>query len=218
MASQDDQISDKRRRLFKALSAAPVVATLRPGEALANTSAFQCLVTPPPPSATPVRLIDPDAVPACQHNCIAFDQRFYWKRSFIEEQIDNIGTENKILAKWDYVVGPSEEIVLVNARIFSDVALYAVDTSDFNNPPSLIDDTAFQITAAGKLQIDGGGSHLVTLDGSSGLFQLDIEPNADNTHFTVNGVYPDATDGDPLGESCWNSLNASSDTVRFLQG
>jgi hypothetical protein len=41
----DDKVSDNRRRLFKALSAAPVVMTLRPGEALANTSAFQCLVT-----------------------------------------------------------------------------------------------------------------------------------------------------------------------------
>lgn len=43
MSSQDDhQISEQRRRLFKALSAVPVVATLRPGEALANGSAFQC--------------------------------------------------------------------------------------------------------------------------------------------------------------------------------
>ena len=42
MASDNQPISDKRRRLFKALSAAPVVATLRPGEALANSSAFQC--------------------------------------------------------------------------------------------------------------------------------------------------------------------------------
>jgi hypothetical protein len=42
MATQDNQISDKRRRLFKALSAAPVVATLSPGEALANASSVQC--------------------------------------------------------------------------------------------------------------------------------------------------------------------------------
>ena len=31
MAAQDDKISENRRRLFKALSAVPVVATLRPG-------------------------------------------------------------------------------------------------------------------------------------------------------------------------------------------
>ena len=42
MTVHDDKISDKRRRLFKALSAAPVVATLQPGSAFANASAFQC--------------------------------------------------------------------------------------------------------------------------------------------------------------------------------
>lgn len=43
MGTQEDKISSNRRRLFKALSAAPVVATLSPGEALANHSAFQCV-------------------------------------------------------------------------------------------------------------------------------------------------------------------------------
>jgi len=42
MATQDDKISNNRRRLFKALSAAPVVATLKPGEALAALSSYQC--------------------------------------------------------------------------------------------------------------------------------------------------------------------------------
>ena len=41
MAAHDDKISNNRRRLFKALSAAPVVATLRPGSAAAS-SAYQC--------------------------------------------------------------------------------------------------------------------------------------------------------------------------------
>lgn len=42
MAAHDDKISTNRRKLFKALSAAPVVATLQPGSALANASAFYC--------------------------------------------------------------------------------------------------------------------------------------------------------------------------------
>lgn len=42
MAAHEEKISDKRRKLFKALSAAPVVLTLRPGSANANSSAFQC--------------------------------------------------------------------------------------------------------------------------------------------------------------------------------
>jgi hypothetical protein len=46
MADHDDKsVSEKRRRLFKALSAAPVVMTLRPGEALANASSLQCAAT-----------------------------------------------------------------------------------------------------------------------------------------------------------------------------
>ncbi|MDJ0739048.1 MAG: hypothetical protein QNJ91_04985 [Gammaproteobacteria bacterium] len=43
MAAHDEKISQNRRRLFKALSTAPVVATLSPGSALATQSAFQCL-------------------------------------------------------------------------------------------------------------------------------------------------------------------------------
>jgi hypothetical protein len=52
MSAPEDKISGNRRRLFKALSAAPVVAVLKPGAALANASAFQCAaklrVAPPP--------------------------------------------------------------------------------------------------------------------------------------------------------------------------
>lgn len=43
MAAHDEKISQNRRRLFKALSTAPVIMTLRPGEAFATASAVQCL-------------------------------------------------------------------------------------------------------------------------------------------------------------------------------
>ena len=43
MAAHDEKISANRRRLFKALSATPVVLTLRPGTALAQDSFQQCL-------------------------------------------------------------------------------------------------------------------------------------------------------------------------------
>jgi hypothetical protein len=42
MSADNDSTSTTRRRLFKALAAAPVVTTLKPGAALANSSAFQC--------------------------------------------------------------------------------------------------------------------------------------------------------------------------------
>ena len=53
MAGNDDKVSDNRRRLFKALSTVPVVMTLRPGEALAINSAFQCAD----------KIADPDTLP-----------------------------------------------------------------------------------------------------------------------------------------------------------
>lgn len=43
MSANDKNISNNRRKLFKALSTAPVVMTLKPGAALANASAYQCL-------------------------------------------------------------------------------------------------------------------------------------------------------------------------------
>ena len=42
MAAHDEKISSNRRKLFKALSAAPVVYTLDSGATGANASAFQC--------------------------------------------------------------------------------------------------------------------------------------------------------------------------------
>jgi hypothetical protein len=42
MSAHEEQISQNRRRLFKALSVTPVVATLSPGSAVAGHSAYQC--------------------------------------------------------------------------------------------------------------------------------------------------------------------------------
>ena len=40
MSAHEEVVSQTRRRLFKALSAAPVVATLSPGSAVAGDSAY----------------------------------------------------------------------------------------------------------------------------------------------------------------------------------
>jgi hypothetical protein len=53
MSADDDKVSGNRRRLFKALSTAPVVMTLRPGEALANNSTFQCAEKIADPNVSP---------------------------------------------------------------------------------------------------------------------------------------------------------------------
>lgn len=77
MAANEKQISQNRRRLFKALSAAPVVATLTPGSALANQSAFQCLSKIIPP----VNFHPTD--PGCNtgETCYVYQPVEYWDTS-----------------------------------------------------------------------------------------------------------------------------------------
>jgi len=76
MAAHDDKISDNRRRLFKALSAAPVVMTLRPGSALANTSAYQCLAT----DTTTDFIPEPSATTCTgEEGCFAYQLLTYWE-------------------------------------------------------------------------------------------------------------------------------------------
>lgn len=80
MAAHDDKISTNRRRLFKALSSVPVVMTLRPGSALANSSAYQC-VTEIAARPDPVNLFHPNTMPgACSDSdlCYAYQERKYW--------------------------------------------------------------------------------------------------------------------------------------------
>jgi len=56
MAAHDEKISTNRRRLFKALSSVPVVMTLRPGSALANSSLYQCAEKIADPNTDPTLL------------------------------------------------------------------------------------------------------------------------------------------------------------------
>ena len=75
MAAHDDQISNNRRRLFKALSTAPVVMTLRPGTAAAS-SAYQCVAKLP----SPQQLWKPSTVSDCGDgiDCYVYQERRYW--------------------------------------------------------------------------------------------------------------------------------------------
>ena len=76
MAAHDDKISNNRRKLFKALSAAPVVMTLRPGAALANVSAYQCLA-----KDTKLDFIPASSAEVCtgENECFAYQLLTYWE-------------------------------------------------------------------------------------------------------------------------------------------
>ncbi len=99
MAAHDENISQNRRRLFKALSTAPVVATLSPGEVLARQSSYQC-TTKDMPEATakfhkttnvPCTSVDspaPGQIPGA--GCHAYEQRaFYDPQISGEDASDN---------------------------------------------------------------------------------------------------------------------------------
>lgn len=99
MASHDENISQNRRRLFKALSAAPVVATLSPGEALARQSSYQCTTKEMPPAGdkfhkstnVPCTSVDnpsPGQIPGT--GCHAYEQRFFYDPGITgKDSLDN---------------------------------------------------------------------------------------------------------------------------------
>lgn len=75
MAAHDEKISQNRRRLFKALSTAPVVATLSPGSALATGSVLQCLSDTAEPENFRTAV---DLCAAGDPDCYAYRSVQYW--------------------------------------------------------------------------------------------------------------------------------------------
>ena len=86
MAAHNENISHNRRRLFKALSTAPVVATLSPGEVLARESSYQCTTKEMPEATIKFHKSDPGCMsidnPAPGQisgaGCHAYEQRSFW--------------------------------------------------------------------------------------------------------------------------------------------
>ena len=81
MEAHDEKISRNRRKLFKALSAAPVIMTLRPGSALATASAFQCLSEDFSQDALAGAIMPASKDQLCtleSQDCYAYVERTYW--------------------------------------------------------------------------------------------------------------------------------------------
>jgi len=102
MTAHDEKISKNRRRLFKALSTAPVVATLQPGSALAG-STMQCLANP----TDPLNLSDVSACMVRDPDCWAYEPggKQYWLGS--EHQIRRanlVRTEMLVVTAADAVI------------------------------------------------------------------------------------------------------------------
>jgi hypothetical protein len=203
-ADDENKISENRRRLFKALSTAPVVMTLRPGSALANASAYQCLIEPPTP-ATPVYLDTPTFCVANEPNCVAYVARNYWEAPATQP----------CLNAWEAVVGE-------DSNATKNVVIYDEDTSTLRKLTlpaytfEVINPTGWSVTGA-TLTYPGPGSNICELDAQTGYFLLKVLPNDDLTDFTRQGPVPEAV-GDAVWKSCWNSFDKPTDGVFFVQG
>ena len=79
MAAHDEKISANRRKLFKALSATPVVLTLRPGSALANSSIVQCLADGFASDAGTDDFIAAGSTCGQNDDCFAYKELSYWQ-------------------------------------------------------------------------------------------------------------------------------------------
>jgi hypothetical protein len=182
MAAHEDKISNNRRKLFKALSTAPVVATLSPGSALATQSAYQCLtkaVDMPP--ANLYHRIDP----GCSNDlCYVYQEKDFWEVP-LNTSGGGGGTTEFDTTGWPQaaidLIG--QTIVLAESGIFVTltgdvVAAELVEVYDNGNLMRIVDGTETLIDAILTQQ---------------GLFLTWVEPlGADETPpIAFAGTYPE---------------------------
>jgi len=208
MAAHDDKVSVNRRRLFKALSAAPVVVTLSPGSALAQSSAYQCLLNDPQIAEfreTGVECGTTDS------NCFAYAELFYWE---IQDDLDPCGlglSNGNWLVEIDatnkiYATYPDGDVVDVTVEL---------DTS------APVPDTWIVSTGAGNCYSG--------LERKTGNFLLTAPLTPDGTQPTgydltqvkPSFVQPISADVRGISQTCLMSVNPSAsftDPNRFLGG
>jgi hypothetical protein len=245
MASQDDQISDKRRRLFKALSAAPVVATLRPGEALANASLRQCISKNMGEAQSNFHLAGDRGDHECSvtdvNGCHVFDTRnhsglFYLpddpSSSFFVVDMQplpdsKVNLEPQRARFWLVNNGTGEhyKIELSNEVDQRGRALATVEvdkvyrvkfTSDYMQNIICKPKNNKQCESDTKVSFD------IDLEG---IFVVFGEPNDDLTEWTFKGVWPDVEpsmmpnpDNDQMGGSCLHSFDDAVENFTLARG
>lgn len=208
-ADDENKISENRRRLFKALSTAPVVMTLRPGQALANASAFQCLSTPPT-ATTPVYLQPlPGDCSEADAGCLAYVERVYF---------DNLSLSNAQLNYWNRVIGNNS--IIVQTDLTDPSVLYVVNMDTFAGSPFDAGANGFALDSNNNLlvPVNSGGANPVQVAGQTGYFLYEVTPTADLMGIQEAFAYPQATQ-DPLARSCGTSLGVeATNGLHWVQG
>lgn len=221
MASDNQPVSDKRRRLFKALSAAPVVATLKPGEALARMSSYQCL-TQDMGHAQPYFFLQEDVADAklrcndADSGCYAYEERYYW---LFSGNGSNTCVNDWLVVDVTRIGSSPEELWLVNG-----LATAPLKVSDAASSGVVVVDATNGSTDK-KLSYTGGTCQDNNLNATrkTGLFLAVGNPVDENLSPTLvdpigwksDGVYPkfipDNTGTQNLAGTCLDSFGHTSD-------
>lgn len=206
MSAPDDKISSNRRRLFKALSTAPVVMTLKPGAALATSSAIQCAANEMPLAETKFYL---NTTQACSSTsgagCHAFLERTFWDPRSLATAAN--------FAHWAnlFVVETRSPASGSSSTVYWTV-VNGLRGNEISPSPS---SGANAITQSGSTLYfwDDDGNEFLTVEGRTGLFLAIGE--ADNPSapmgWAARTVWPEEPDTSTnvLGGSCLTSFPAS---------
>lgn len=210
MAAHDDKISTNRRRLFKALSAAPVVMTLRPGSALANASAYQCLVNEAgSPADFHLNPGDDPNLLSCDSGepCYAYQEKPYW-----------VVSEGTAAVTSDPATWPDAVKALLGATIVE------TQTDTFIALNGDIVDGGLLVFYEGgaKLRIVFGGiTYIENIPTQNGLFLVLVEPLDGGTAIDIAGVYPEKMQGGDLqgiAGTCLASVHPGATGVVIARG
>ena len=171
MTVHDDKISSKRRRLFKALSVAPVVATLRPGSALATASAYQCL-----DNGHDISNWHQYNWPHIDHPCGTGDACYaYEYRNYIDTKEGEL-TGNACPPNLHHIIVEVSSGSYLDWNGYDATPFVAIHT----NKPHLRKIKNLGKTCIKKIPV------------RRGLFAVVGHTNADRTNFVIDGVVPEA--------------------------
>ncbi len=208
MSAPDDKISSNRRRLFKALSTAPVVMTLKPGAALANASSMQCLLKESGTVTQKFHLKPASAASCSPPGCFAYLEQVYWDLS--SNTTVPAALQGKIVV--ETAVGTQSS----NPWVMNTDGTGAGPLADLVTPGGFV----YSVSGT-TLNITPTAGSLIQLTGQYGLF-LAIGGPDDPTSphgFVATSVFPRGDTAGPLANdklsgSCLHSFQqAASDFV-----
>jgi len=192
MAAQKEKISGKRRKLFKALSAAPAVVTLSPGSALATDSAFQCAL----------KIADSTSDPNLTQAGPVVTEGFvnttltHWVVAEGEGVDDGTGSGENLPCPIDASI---EFIVEINGEFY--------DNANPGVPTSL--NVARAATNSNVLEVSNSSDEVCRIiEGKPGDFAVLGAISSDGESFEALGVYPqrDTSVDNGITATCMTSL------------